>query len=261
MIESEFSKSAPMQKFPVEIVVAATGIEAVTKSARAAVDGGASRIELCAHMEHGGLTPLPAHIRAARRACADVPGLMVMIRERVSAGCREFCYDTDMLALMCRQIAQAANCGADGVVVGALRARDGGLHATAMSRLVSIAKRLNLQVTFHRAFDAVSDRDGALNTLVDMGVDRILTSGTPWSSSQTIMDGVQVLSHTILHAANRLEVICCGGVTARMAPSLISMLPLNARLSLHAYGSVLTHGVTSARKVNDLCQHALNNSR
>jgi copper homeostasis protein len=97
---------------------------------------------------------------------------MVMIRPRGG----DFCYTSDEIAAAFKEIDAASEFHADGVVLGVIR--DHSIDAVLMERLVKRAKDHGLAVAFHRAFDAVADRLEALKTLIDLGVERVLTNGT-----------------------------------------------------------------------------------
>ena len=84
-------------------------------SVRAAVEGGAPRIELCSALELDGLTPAREDIKAARSLFPDLT-IHVLIRPRAG----DFCYSPEEVDLMCRQIETALGCGADGIVIGCL---------------------------------------------------------------------------------------------------------------------------------------------
>ena len=127
---------------------------------------GGERIELCSSMTEEGLTPDVEAISLARKAFAKRPGLMVMIRPRAG----NFDYDVDEIDLMLEQITQAAQGGADGVVLGVLTIIDGytTINLPALKKLVRASHELNLKVGFHRAFDAVSNRKLALYQLIKL---------------------------------------------------------------------------------------------
>ena len=135
---------------------------------RAAKEAGAHRVELCADLLEGGITPSLGMIRQAR-TIAGV-GLNVMIRPRGG----DFLFDDDELAIMRSDIETAKAEGADGVVIGLLTAA-GEVDAARTRQLIALARPLS--VTFHRAFDMTPDPFRALETLIELGVDRVLTSG------------------------------------------------------------------------------------
>jgi copper homeostasis protein len=144
---------------------------------------------------------------------------------------------------------------ADGIVFGALQ--DNKLDLTAMRHLVHAARQHDLKVTCHRAFDAASNPNEALEMLIDLGVSRVLTSGTPWGSSQSVLAGIPVLIDLIQQAGSRIEIVLGGGIHLGNVPLLLKQLPLETgSLSIHAYSGVLRNGVTSLEAVRQLVEAA-----
>ena len=214
---------------------------------QAAYLGGADTIELCGQMELDGLTPLPKNIAIAREAFADRPGLMVMIRPRGG----DFCYSRAEIEAMLWGVETAVSHRADGVVFGALQ--DNKLDIKTMRRLVNAAHKHNLKTTCHRAFDATSKSADTLEMLIDLGVSRVLTSGTPWGSGQTVTEGIPYLTSLIQQANNRIEIVLGGGVQIRNVEQLLNQLPLETgSLVVHTYSGVLRHGITSQEAVRQL---------
>ena len=156
---------------------------------------------------------------------------------------------------MLKQIKNAAACGADGVVLGVLRSKDNRIAVDAMQALVSKAKAARLKTTFHRAFDATPDADGALDTLIGLGFDRVLTSGIPWGRKGTALDGVERLAATIRRAQGRIEIVLAGGISPVNVGPLLSRLPLAAGLvSVHAYSGAQMNGQTTVESVQALIE-------
>jgi len=179
-------------------------LEVCVESARAAASaegGGAQRVELCADLSVGGVTPGEGLMRAARKDCA-LP-ILAMIRTRPG----DFRYDAGELTRMEREIDLARACGLDGVVFGALHA-DGTLDDYATQLLIERAA--GLLVTFHRAFDLIPNPRAALDRLVDLGVPRILTSG----KGSTALAGAGELAALVAHGRDRIVVMPGGGVRA-----------------------------------------------
>lgn len=238
---------------PVEICIDASDAAAVERSVSAAYDGGAATIELCADMHLDGLTPSVDCLVAARRAFRQRPGLMAMIRPRAG----DFCYSPAELALMLDQIDAAAAAGADGVVFGALQTLDNRIDLAASQRLVASARRHALKTTMHRAFDATPDPNATLDTLLDLGVDRVLTSGVPWGQRGSALDGVERLARTIQRAQGCIEVVLGGGVNPANVGPLLARLPLDAgRVSVHAYSGAQVNGQTTVETVRSLVEAA-----
>lgn len=181
-------------------------------SARAAVDAGADRLELCGPGD-GGTTPSHGLIAAVRARCA-VP-LMVMVRPRPGPLSGDFTCTDDDVAVMCGDIAAARALGVDGIVVGVLGADDR-IDRARMAALVAAAAPL--PVTMHRAFDRVPEPLAAIDTLADLGVARVLTSG----HAPTALEGAPTLARLVAHAGPRLVVMAGGGVRAHNALAIVT---------------------------------------
>ena len=171
-------------------------------SALAAQAGGAACIELCASLLEGGLTPSAATIEIARQQLTI--GINVMIRPRGG----DFLYSDLEVAIMARDIEIAKSAGAQGIVLGLLTA-DGEIDTVRLEPL--IAKTRPLSVTFHRAFDMVADAHRALDTLIDLGVDRVLTSGL----APTALVGATTIASLIKRATGRIIIMPGGGITPK----------------------------------------------
>jgi len=179
-------------------------LEVAANSLASAIDAqeaGAGRIELCASLGEGGLTPSYATIALARERL-QIP-LYVLIRPRAG----DFLYDALELATMRRDIEACVQLGCDGVVIGALDA-DADVDTSACRVLIAAAGSLG--VTFHRAFDLCRDPREALETIVALGCERILTSG----SQPSACEGVPLIRELIVQAAARVTVMPGAGVDA-----------------------------------------------
>lgn len=177
---------------------------------RIAVENGADRIELCAALGVGGVTPSSGLMKlAAEMACP----VRAMIRPRTG----DFCYDGDELAIMHDDIYAAARCGLEGVVLGANTA-DGAIDHTALAGLVAHARAHGLRVAMHRAFDLAPDPVAALEACIALKIDTILTSG----GGVTAADGLAGLGALVRAAAGRIEILAGGGVTADNAGALLA---------------------------------------
>jgi len=171
------------------------------ESAAAAVAAGAHRVELCANLVEGGTTP---SVGAIERAAGDLGAdVMVMIRPRGG----DFVYSRRELAVMERDIEAAQTAGAAGVVFGCLTP-EGEVDRDAVRTLVQEANPL--KVTFHRAFDVCRDPHEALESLVDLGVDRVLTSGQRGSAPE----GLDLIAALVSAADDRIVVMPGVGITA-----------------------------------------------
>lgn len=200
---------------------------------------GAQRIELCSTMELDGLTPDLDAVVLARQAFKDRAGLLVMIRPRAG----DFHYNESEICLMLEQIQQVADAGANGVVFGALNKQNSAIAINTMKRLMSLCQRLHLQVGFHRAFDAVTDRKLALKQLIQLNIDRVLTSGTAWGESTSALSGIRTLVTIISIAKKKIEVVIGGSINPLNARTIFdNVIQLDAPTSFHSYSSVLTNG-------------------
>ncbi len=154
-------------------------------SANAAREGGADRIELCAALQTGGLTPGPGLLELVTEQ-VDLP-VHVLIRPRLG----DFVYSDEEIKTMCTSIKWMKQLRADGVVIGCLNDhREINQHQ--LATLVQAAEGLDL--TFHRCFDLLRDPLRTTETLIAMGIDRILTSGqaaSAWRGQSLIRDLVR----------------------------------------------------------------------
>ena len=174
---------------------------------RAAVEGGADRIELCAALPLGGITPSPALIRAAAATSVHVH---VLIRPRAN----DFIYDTDEAEIMVADIREAVGAGLAGVVIGASQP-DRTLDASLLATLIAVAREAGdsrgrpVSLTLHRAFDLCPDPRAALEVAVSLGFDRILTSGGAVSAAA----GRTVLAELVRQARGRIRILAGSGIT------------------------------------------------
>jgi copper homeostasis protein len=177
-------------------------------AALASASGGAGRVELCARLDVGGTTPDAALI--ARCAASLTIPVFVMIRPRGGG----FVYDAGEVAAMEADIRTAIAAGAHGVVFGALR-RDATIDVDVMRRLIDRARPL--PVTCHKAIDATRDPMEALETLLALGVDRVLTSG----GADTAAAGAPTIARMVARAGDALVVIAGGGIRAHNVAALV----------------------------------------
>lgn len=140
------------------------------KSAISAQEGGADRIELCSSIEIGGITPSFAMIKETKKALnIDV---FVLIRPRSG----NFFYNSAEFEIMKNDIVECGKAGCQGVVFGILT-EDGKIDIKRNNELLAIAKNYGMQVTFHRAIDRTKDIFKSATDIIQLGFDRILTSG------------------------------------------------------------------------------------
>ena len=165
----------------------------------AAQEAGADRVELCASLVEGGLTPSLGTVKAAL-GVATVP-FHVIVRPRGG----DFLYSDREFQSMRDDVAALRDMGVAGVVVGCLTP-DGRIDERRMGELVQAARPMT--VTCHRAFDMTADFRAAVEALVRCGVDRVLTSG----QRDTAGEGLAALQATVAAAAGRIKVMACGAL-------------------------------------------------
>ena len=179
-------------------------------SAIVAQQAGADRVELCAGLIEGGTTPSAATIGLVRKYASL--GLMVIIRPRGG----DFLYSELETEVMLEDIHTAKSLGADGVVIGCLQA-DGNLDLDKNRALIQAARPLS--VTFHRAFDLCRDPFQALEQIVELGADRILTSG----QEASVLEGADLIRALQQKAGDRITIMPGGGITPRNVKKIVAL--------------------------------------
>ncbi len=177
-------------------------------SALAAERGGADRVELCDNLADAGTTPSHGVLVAAVRALR-IPVFPII---RVRGG--SFVYDADEVAIMAEDIRHARSLGVHGIVVGALTAQ-GDVDEQAITVWRDAAG--DLPITFHRAFDVCRDQATAIETLIRLGVTRVLSSGR----RETAWQGREQLADAVRQADGRLVIMAGGGVDETNAGALV----------------------------------------
>ncbi len=177
----------------------------------AAINGGADRVELCSALELGGLTPTPGLIRQA--TVSPIP-IYAMVRPRPGS----FVFSEADIDAMLREIDVVHGAGLAGIVLGANLA-DGQLDHTTLERLMRQCDGLG--VTLHRAFDLVPDIAEAVDIAVDLGFERILTSGR----SLTALAGIDDLERTFEISNGRIKVMPGSGINISNASALLDRVP------------------------------------
>lgn len=192
------------------------------ESCIAAQKGGANRIELCDGPGEGGTTPSYGFIKAAREKLSI--NLFVMIRPRGG----DFLYSDDEFEMMKSDVLLCKQLGCDGIVTGILT-REGKVDIERNTELVKLAAPL--KATFHRAFDRVSNLSEALEDIIDIGFERILTSGGVPKAT----DGAQNLSRLINQAAGRISIMPGSGVNAS---NIFSLAKTTKAIEFHSSASL-----------------------
>jgi copper homeostasis protein len=186
-------------------------IEACVESlagALAAEEGGADRVELCAGLDVGGVTPSVALTTECVRRLA-IP-VFVLVRPRAGS----FVVDLEVLGEMSSQVERAKGLGAAGIVAGVLSPA-GMIDLPGIAEIVRAAAPL--PVTFHRAFDEIADQAAALELLIGQGVARVLTSGGASSAAE----GADRLRALNAQAAGRIGILAGGGIRAHNVAALV----------------------------------------
>jgi len=183
-------------------------------SARAAIASGADRLELCAALAVGGLTPYTALLRQIR-AESDIP-IRCLMRHRAG----DFLYSPDEVELLRLQIMELKAAGADGFVIGCLTP-DGYLDKDAMCPLIEAAGDSGL--TLHRCIDVSADPEQTYLDAMELGIDTVLTSGA--SSSCTA--GMEMIRQLIAlrDKHNGPEVLIGAGVNAAVIARFLQKVP------------------------------------
>jgi len=193
------------------------------ESCIAAQEAGADRIELCANPREGGTTPSYSYIKAARGKLHI--HLYVMIRPRGG----DFLFSKDDFQIMKDDIAICKQLGADGIVTGVLTT-EGKIDKKRCSELIDLA--YPLEATFHRAFDRVANPPEALEDIIDLGFERILTSGL----KPKAIEAVHLLSQLIQQASERIIIMPGSGVNAE---NMISIAESTGAKEFHSSASNL----------------------
>lgn len=206
------------------------------QSVRAAIEGGAHRVELCEALELDGLTPSEAMMESAIGM-----GIPVQVLIRVREG--DFVYSKDEICKMQNDIRFARKLGAAGVVIGALMP-DGSIDEEAIRCMMDEAE--GLSVTFHRAFDVCRKPEEALEKIISLGCHRLLTSG----QAPTAEQGIPMLKKLVEQADGRIIIMPGAGVNPQNASRIMEETG-----ALEIHGSLRRNGHTSA----ELVRATLNN--
>ena len=210
----------------------------------------AKRIELCSSLSLGGLTPSYGLIeRCVQRSNIEVH---VIIRHKEGG----FNYTSSDVKIMRSDIEQAKKAGASGVVFGILN--DSFEVSDSNKELVDLAKKLKLEITFHRAFDFVINYKIAIEKIVAMGFDRLLTSGL----SQTAEEGLDIITDLQNNYGSKIQIMAGSDINfhnaLKIAKSGINNIHFTARkrsdkaASKFSMGKVMVTDEEKIRKITDL---------
>jgi copper homeostasis protein len=179
-------------------------------SAIAAQDGGAIRVELCDNLIESGTTPSAGQILTARKLLNIK--LYVLIRPRGG----DFLYNNIEFETMLSDARLCADAGCDGIVTGILNA-DGTIDKKRNAELVAIAQKRGMGITFHRAFDMCADLYSAMEDIIELGFERILTSG----GKSTAIEGASTIIHLLEKAAGRIIIMPGSGINEHNVAHLV----------------------------------------
>lgn len=171
------------------------------ESALAAQNGGAQRIELCSELALGGITPSHGLLRKV----IDELSIPVFVLIRPRSG--DFTYTDSEFDVMIKNIAFAKAVGAQGIVSGALHPNHN-IDVERTTRLVTASQ--GMAFTFHRAFDWTPNAAESIETLIELGIDRVLTSG----QAPSAQEGFEKLKEILGHSNGRLGILPGGGIHA-----------------------------------------------
>ncbi|MGN9165466.1 copper homeostasis protein CutC [Tissierellaceae bacterium HCP3S3_D8] len=168
--------------------------------AKRACDLGADRIELCDNLEEGGTTPSLGTIMMSKKSL-NIP-VFVIIRPRGG----NFVFNEEEVRIMEKDVEICHSMNVDGIVIGALTA-DNKIDEPTIKRLID--KAGDMKLTFHMAFDSIEDKKSALDRLVELKINRVLTKG----GSQSATHNLDNLKELVNYSNDRITILAGGGVT------------------------------------------------
>ena len=195
-------------------------------SALAAQEGGAHRVELCDNLYEGGTTPSHGTLSLAREKLTIK--INVLVRPRGS----DFVYSDDEMEIIRRDVLMCKELGMDGVVIGFLTP-EGEVDVEKTTEIVRLARPMS--VTFHRAFDMCKDPYKALEELIEIGVDRILTSG----QKNMAPEGIDLIAELVKKAGDRIIIMPGAGL------EVDNIAEFHAKVGAKEYHSTLWDKVES----------------
>ena len=184
---------------------------------------GTDRIELCTNLKVGGTTPSAKEIRLAKEKLKIPVNVLVRCRDG------NFVYDEGELSEMIDEIDFCKQQKIYGVVIGALT-NENEIDFTAMKKMIEAAKPMH--ITFHKAFDEVKNPLEALEQLIELGVDQILTSG----QKATATEGIETLKVLNIQANNRITIMAGGSVRSANVLEIVHYTGISA---VHSAAGVL----------------------
>ncbi|TBV26957.1 copper homeostasis protein CutC [Meridianimaribacter sp. CL38] len=205
------------------------------QSSKNAQDAGAHRIELCQELSVGGITPSYGLLKQVR----DTLSIPVFVLIRPRSG--NFVYTEDELDIMKQDIQLCKDLGFQGIVSGVLNADDT-IDLKQTKELVELSKPLSF--TFHRAFDCVKNPEEALEQLINLGIERVLTSGLQPSAEK----GINTLKKLNEKAKGRITILAGSGINQNNAKRFkeigLKEIHASASSSIESDGSLFSTPLT-----------------
>lgn len=176
------------------------------------IEGGADCAELCEALEVGGVTPSYGTLMLCRDAARH-------ILTRVLIRCRpgNYIYNDDEVAIMCEDIKTVKSLGYEGVVIGALN-KNGDLDVPAIKKMMAAGE--GMKFTFHRAIDACNNPLDAMETLISLGFDKVLTSGC----KPTAYEGIDMIREFQTLFGDRINIMAGGGINETNVERIIAAM-------------------------------------
>lgn len=168
--------------------------------------GGAGRIELNCGLHLGGLTPTTSVLELVKERC-DLR-VIAMVRPRGGG----FCYGEEDYEVMLRECEDLVHRGADGIAFGFLK-EDASIDRERTARMISLIHRYGREAVFHRAFDCTLNPYDAMEALIELGADRVLTSGL----RPKAVEGMGLLAELQSRYGNQIEILAGSGVNVSNA--------------------------------------------
>lgn len=172
------------------------------KEAKRADELGANRIELCDNLEVGGTTPSLGTIKMAKE------GLKATIFPIIRPRGGDFVFSEEEIQIMETDIEACWSLNIEGIVIGALNS-DNTINKEVVKRLVEAAKTMH--ITFHMAFDEIEDKKAAIDQLIELGINRVLTKGGQGKAE----DNLKTLKELVDYADGRIHILAGGSVTSQ----------------------------------------------
>jgi copper homeostasis protein len=226
-----------------KVEIACCNLESVIN----AINGGATRIELFENLEDGGCTPSYGMIKKAK-AISIIP-IYVMIRPRGG----NFVYNSDELDIMKTDIETCNHLNVDGIVFGILK-ENNEIDSNKCKELLAIWN--NKPATFHRAFDVTNDIEKSINALIELGFERVLTSG----GRSSAVDGINVIQDLNKRYKDKISIMAGSGITPENANLFSELDEVHATCKVVKKGSGMfgDYKITDEKLVKELKKNFYN---